>query len=265
MKSIIAGQFVERDSPIHRLDPRPKLALLTSLVAFMLIWPCFASHIAVLILLFAATRMSNIPSAVVFNFFRGARFFVLITFLVHLLFTPGAGGYDWWIFHISLAGAHNGLLFGVRLFVLIWVAALMGWTTAPVALADGVEHLLKPLSRIGLPVRDIVTMMLLSMRFLPTLLMDARELKLAQQARGASFGKGSPISKVKSVVPLVVPLFVGALRRAETTATALTIRGYSGDAERTSLYPLSLRRADYLAFALAFAILLLGIWGAKTA
>ena len=259
MRSVIAGQYIEGDSPIHRLDPRPKIALLFSVVIFLLLWPSFVSHLIVLVSLLLITFTAKIPSAVALGFFKGARFFILITFMVHLLFTPGAGGYDWWIIHLSFDGVRSGLFYGARLFALIWIAALMGWTTAPVNLADGSERMLKPLSRIGLPIRDIVTTMLLAMRFLPTLLLDARELKLAQQARGASFKSGSPISRIKSVVPLVVPLFVGALRRAETTATALTIRGYQSKSNRTSLYPLKLRGTDYLAFSFSVAIITLGI------
>jgi len=259
LRSVIAGQYIDGDSLIHRLDPRPKIALLFSVVIFLLLWPSFVSHLIVLVSLLLLTYLAKIPSVVALGFFRGARFFVLITFMVHLLFTPGMGGYDWWIVHLSLDGVHIGLFYGARLFALIWTAALLGWTTAPVSFADGSERMFKPLSHIGLPIRDIVTTMLLAMRFLPTLLLDARELKLAQQARGASFKSGSPISRIKSVVPLVVPLFVGALRRAETTASALTIRGYHSNSNRTSLYPLKLRANDYIAFAIAAAIIALGI------
>ena len=138
---------------------------------------------------------------------------------------------------------------------MIWLASLLAWTTTPIAFTDATLWLLKPLARFKVPVRDFSMMMLLALRFVPTLLDDVRELKLAQLSRGASLGKGSPIKRIKSVIPLVVPLFVGAFRRAENTAVALTLRGYRNNSERTSLYPLRFQTSDYLILGISCVII----------
>ena len=256
---IAAGQYIDGNSPIHSLDPRAKLVAFAALVSAILIFPGHLTNLVFLALLLILTALAKIPPGRAGRTLLGLRFFVLMAFLVHLLFTPGPGGYDWWIFHLSLDGVNRGAIFALRLLVLIWSAALLGWTTPPISFSEGVERLASPLGKIGVPVRDLSTTLLLSMRFIPTLLRDARELRLAQKARGADFGKGGAISRVKSIVPLVVPLFARAFRRAEASALALTVRGYDASPHRTSLYPLRMKGADWLAVALAAALLLSSI------
>ncbi len=261
MKQIIAGKYIEKDSPIHRLDPRTKAFALCCLIAYLLIWPDIIGHIFCLLLLLVATRTAKIQIIIALKFIWGARFFFYMAFLAHLLFTPGEGGYGWWIFALTLRGASNGLLFGLRLICLLWSAALFAWTTSPVELADGFRQTLSPLRRIGIDIDDIATMLLLAMRFVPTLIHDARELKYAQEARGAQFYSGGIIRRGKSVVPLIVPLFVGAFRRAEATAVALIIRGYELDEERTSLFPLKFGVNDWGGIICATFIVMIGICG----
>lgn len=260
MKSIIAGQFVDVDSPVHRLDPRAKVFLLFCFIAFLILTPNFATHISALLILFLTTILAKIPKNFVVKFLYGSRFFFLMALLVNLLFTPGEGGFDWLFLHISLNGARNGLLFGIRIYALIWSAGLFGWTTSPVAMADSFESLAKPLSRIGVPTRDIAMMLLLAMRFLPTLLADANELKLAQMSRGARFNAGNPIQRTKALIPLIVPLFIGAFRRADESAIALQVRGYSSEGERTSLYPPKFRKVDVFAILMGFIFVLLAVF-----
>ncbi|RKZ31144.1 hypothetical protein DRQ36_03115 [bacterium] len=257
MQDIIAGKYIDRDSVVHRLDPRAKTALLTGFVAYLIIWPEYIAYLAGSIILLLATILARIPAKTALRFLFGIRFFVLIAFLVHLLFTPGKNGYDWWIFHLSLQGAANGVLYAIRLIELIWAAMLLGWTTAPVSFADGIERIAKPLSKVGVPVRDIATMLLLAMRFLPTLLTDVRELRLAQEARGAKFGSGKFSERIKSIIPLIVPIFMSAFRRADATAVALTVRGYISEGPRTSLYPLKLNSTD--AVAIFFSVWLITV------
>lgn len=261
MKQIIAGRYIEKDSAIHRLDPRAKAFALGCLIAYLLIWPELIGHIFGVLLLYFATRAAKIEIITVIKFLWGARFFFYMAFLAHLLFTPGEGGYGWWIFALTIRGAANGLLFGLRLICLLWSAALFGWTTSPVELADGFRKTLSPLRRFGVDVDDIATMLLLAMRFVPTLIHDARELKYAQEARGARFDGGGILSKVKSIVPLLIPLFVGAFRRAEATAVALILRGYEIEGERTSLYPLEFGFCDWGGIICATFVVMIGICG----
>lgn len=261
MKRVIAGRYIEGDSPVHQLDPRAKAAALVAFIAYLLIWPNIFGHALGLCLLYFGTRLAKIEISRAVGFIVGARFFFYMVFLVHTLFTPGAGGYSWWIFSISAEGILNGLLFGIRLICLIWTAALFSWTTSPVELADGFRKTLSPLRKIGINVDDISTMLLLSMRFVPTLIQDARELRYAQEARGAEFFKGGLIRRVKSVAPLIIPLFVGAFRRADATAIALKVRGYELEGEHTSLYPLEFGLGDWAGMAVALGIVTLAIAG----
>lgn len=261
MKRVIAGRYIERDSPIHRLDPRAKAFALVSFITYLLVWPDIRGHILGLCLLYFGTRLAKVEIATAGKFIWGARFFFYMAFLVHLLFTPGEGGLDWWIFSISADGAANGAMFGIRLICLIWAAALFGWTTSPVELADGFRKALSPLRKFRVNVDDISTMLLLAMRFVPTLIHDARELKYAQEARGARFFKGGLIQRVKSVVPLIIPLFLGAFRRAEATAVALEVRGYELEGEHTSIYPLEFDAGDWAGMTIALLIVAIGVGG----
>lgn len=264
MKNLIAGRYIDRDSTIHRLDPRAKSVLLCAFLVYLIIWPNIVGHLLGLLLLVAANSFAKIGLKTAGRFLLGVRFFFYMTFLVHLLFTPGYGGFGWWIFYISADGAANGLLFGLRLVCLVWAAALFGWTTSPVSLADGIRKLLSPLKKLGLRVEDITTMLLLSMRFLPTLIRDTQELRLAQESRGAKFFHGSFKNRIESIIPLLIPLFVGAFRRAEATATALIVRGYELDCERTSLYPLEFEWRDRVSLAGAIIVVAIGIGGRMT-
>jgi len=258
---IIAGKYIKQESPIHRLDPRTKAVGLFTFIAYLLIWPEFTGHVFAVLILYAVTRVSKFELSMVGRFLWGARFFFYMAFLAHLLFTPGDGGFEWWIISITTSGAANGLLFGLRLICLLWAAALFGWTTSPVELADGFRKTLPPLRKIGVNVDDIATMLLLALRFVPTLIQDARELRYAQEARGAKFHRGGVVGKTKSVVPLVIPLFAGAFRRAEATAVSLIVRGYELEGERTSLHPLKFRAEDWCGILIACLLIFTGIGG----
>jgi len=251
LRSILLGKYFDGNSLLHRLDPRAKLALLFAIVVVVLTVRTITAQLAILLVILILTSISRVPTNAVASLLKVAGWFVALTFIVHIVFTPGDEGLRLWFLTISPEGVRNGAYFGLRLLSMIWAASIIAWTTTPIAFADATEKLLKPLSYLKIPVRDIAMILLLAMRFVPTLLNDARELRLAQQARGAVFGKGSIVARVKSIIPLIVPLFVGAFRRAETTAVALTVRGYSSDIERTSLYPLKLRAPDFAVIAIA--------------
>jgi len=259
MKSIIAGQYIDSDSPIHSIDPRSKIIFLFCYLFILILWPNLTIHVLSIILLSLITKYSELPCDRVVKFIWGIRYFVIITLLIHLLFSPEKTGLNFWIFNISKQGALKGLVFSTRLLILVWMAAILNWTTAPVSLADAFEKTADPLKKIGIPVRDFATMLLLAMRFLPTLLSDTKELILAQRARGLEIGQGKLINKIKSIIPLLVPMIIGAFRRADSTAIALTVRGYNRHTSRTNLYPLSMNAKDYFVISLAMIFLICSI------
>jgi len=183
------------------------------------------------------------------------KFFIFITFLIHFLFTPGQNGYNWGILHISLAGVHNGLLFSLRVGLLMWAAALFGWITSPVALADALEKMFAFLKWFRIPPRDVSMVVLLSMRFIPTIMDDAQKIRWAQMTRGGSL-KGGIFGRVRQVVPMVIPLFISAFRRADKLALALELRGYDPHMPRTKLYDIKFRFGDWLVSIAAILVAL---------
>lgn len=193
----------------------------------------------------AGTLIANIQYKRILKLMWIFRYFLVLTFLIHFLFTPALNEYNWGIFHISLAGVHNGILYSIRVFLLMWSASLFGWVTSPVALGDSLEELLKFLSIFRIPPRDVSMVVVLAMRFIPTMLDDATKIHWAQQARGASM-KGSIIKRVKKVIPLIIPLFVVAFRRADKLALALQMRGYDPHFPRTRISPQKFTLSDYI-------------------
>ena len=244
MRDIISGKYIDRESFVHNLDPRGKIMLLLAFIIYLLVWHSYWGYGIGFLILIAVTLIARIPGHTAIGFLCGTRFFILIAFTVHLLFTPGEGGYDWWIFHISLDGAANGFLYSLRLLELVWAAALLGWTTTPVSLSDAFEKMVGPLGKLRVPVRDIATMLLLAIRFLPTMLNEASEIKLAQKSRGISREGRKTGNRIPSLIPFIVPLFVAAFRRSDATATALVVRGYRSEGTRTRLQPLQFRAND---------------------
>ncbi len=249
----VAGQYIQRNSFVHSLHPITKLLALLIFTIFVVVKGVWMTHIAGVLLLISGTFAARIEIKKVGQIIKLFWVFLLLTFLIHLLFTPGAGGVDWFIFHISPAGVNNGLLYSLRVFLLVWAASLFGWTTSPVALGDSVETLFAFVRVFGVSPRDISTVFVLSMRFIPTLFDDARQILWAQRARGVRFS-GSIKEKVKNIIPLVIPLFVVAFRRADKLALALLIRGYDSALPRTKIIQIKFSCRDFvfLAFLLIF-------------
>jgi len=256
MTTFPGGQYIELHSPLHSLDPRTKLFLLLAFAIFIISLGSWWNHLVGLAILVFATAISRVGFKKIFNLLWMFRIFIAITFLIHQLFTPGRGEYHWFIFHISLAGFYNGLLYSIRIVLLMWAASLFGWVTSPVALGDSLESLFKFLKYVKIPPRDVSMVVILAMRFIPTIIDDATKIHWAQKARGGEI-TGSIIRKVKSIIPMVIPLFVVAFRRADKLAVALEIRGYAPETNRTKMYPLKFARNDYLLFSIGLALMIL--------
>ncbi len=256
LQNLTLGQFYPGESSIHRLDPRTKLCGALALMA-VLVWvktlPLFFFMLATVAVL---VRVSHVPPHLLLNNLKAFRLILIITFAAHACFTPGeavviAGftvpGPTW-------EGLFQGAVFSLRLVVIMLIAALLMLTTAPLDVSDGIERLLKPLERFGLPAHELAMMMVIALRFIPTLVEEADRLQKAQAARGADF-TGNPIRRVRKMTALLVPLMLSAFRRAEELAVAMESRCYRGGTGRTRFRVMALARNDFVAIA-AVAILL---------
>lgn len=260
--NITIGQYLAGSSIVHRLDPRTKITIVG---AFMIV--LFTARNApaygVLIAFTALTVvLAQVPPKMLFRGLRPILFLLSLTFVLQLFLTRGRV-----LFALGpLVGTYEGLRLGVfmvlRLLLLLVMASLLTLTTSPVALTDGLEAILAPFRVVGLPAHELAMMMTIALRFIPTLMEEADKIMKAQMARGADFESGNPIRRARSLIPLLVPLFVSAFRRADELATAMESRCYRGGVSRTRLKQLRATRLDALASATT-AVLVLVVLGLR--
>ena len=262
LKDITLGQYFPGNSPIHRLDPRAKLvALIFYIVAlFLAEWfVTYAILLAVLAMMVALSRVS------VRSLVRGLKpvvFLLIFTALLNALFTPGRELVSFWIITVTYEGLFHAFFMVVRIMMLISCTFLLTYTTSPLALTDGLESLLSPLKKLRVPVHELAMMMSIALRFIPTLIEETDKIMSAQRARGADFDSGNLIQKAKALIPLLVPLFISAFRRADELATAMECRCYHGGEGRTRMNQLHFKPGDGLFMAAALALcVLIGILG----
>lgn len=258
LKDITIGQYVDTGSPIHRLDPRTKIILL---LAFLILLFSAGSPLGYA-LIFAASAgiiiLSKIPLKFILRGLKPMLFILIFTTLINLFVTPGKPLWSaelfWgWTVKISYEGVKMAALMCVRLLLLVVMSSLLTLTTSPMALTDGIERLLRPLSKIRVPSAEIAMMMTIAIRFIPTLAEEADKIMKAQTARGADFESGNLIHRVKAMLPLLVPLFISAFRRADDLAVAMDARCYGTGAKRTHLKEIKFGRPD-LAAGIIFAV-----------
>lgn len=249
LKDITLGQYYPTESVIHRLDPRVKLVATLMYIVSLFLFHDFVGFIVVTLFLIVIIRMSHVPFSFMLKGVRAIWLLVVITAVCNLFFTQGAQTYFAWKFiHITDTGVSNAVYFTIRLVYLVVGTSVMTLTTTPNKLTDGLEEGLKLLSKIGVPVHEIAMMMSIAMRFIPILAEEADKIKKAQMARGANFEEGNIIQKAKAMVPILVPLFVSAFRRANDLATAMEARCYHGGEGRTKMKPLHYISVDYKAY-----------------
>ena len=249
LKDITLGQYYPTESVIHRLDPRVKLVATLMYIVSLFLFHDFVGFIVVTLFFIDIIRMSHVPFSFMLKGVRAIWLLVVITAVCNLFFTQGAQTYFAWKFiHITDTGVSNAVYFTIRLVYLVVGTSVMTLTTTPNKLTDGLEEGLKPLSKIGVPVHEIAMMMSIAMRFIPILAEEADKIKKAQMARGANFEEGNIIQKAKAMVPILVPLFVSAFRRANDLATAMEARCYHGGEGRTKMKPLHYISVDYKAY-----------------
>ena len=259
IRDITIGQYYATDSVIHRLDPREKvvgtLAYLISLFCFNK----FGGYIIAALFFAILVKISHVPFKFMVKGLKPIMFMLIFTAALNLFWTPGEVVLvKAWVFTITLEGVKRSIFMALRLTFLIIGSSLMTLTTAPNQLTDALEKLLKPLNKIKVPVHEIAMMMSLALRFVPTLLEETDKITQAQKARGADMESGNIIQRVKAFIPILIPLFVSAFRRAYELATAMECRCYRGGTGRTRMKTIHMAKRDYVSFVMV-ALLIGGV------
>lgn len=259
LNDITIGQYVKGNSILHRLDPRTKIfGMLGIMVALFLINQWIGLLYATVVV-FAILGLSKVPIRYYIKGIKPLLFILVFTALIQMFFTPGTILWQWWIFHITKEGIRLAVFMCTRLVLLILTTSVLTLTTTPIQLTDEVENLLSPFKRFGLPAHELAMMMSIALRFIPTLIDETDKIMKAQASRGAAFDEGGLINRAKALLPILVPLFLNAIKRAEELAMAMEARCYHGGEGRTRLHELHYEREDRGAFALLAVIIALGV------
>lgn len=261
LKDITLGQFFPGDSLLHRLDPRVKIIAVILFVASLFISSGFIGYCLCFIFLAWCIKISKISPKMILKSLRPLVLILIFTAVLNMLYTPGEALVSFWIFNITKEGVFNAAFMMCRIILLIASTSMLTYTTSPISLTDGLERLLSPLKKIKIPVHEFAMMMTIALRFIPTLIEETDKIMSAQKARGADFETGSLVQRAKALVPILVPLFVSAFRRADELATAMECRLYHGGEGRTRLHTLKMAKIDYysLAFMAVFCLLVINI------
>ena len=259
LKDITLGQFFPGKSPIHRLDPRTKLMMLILYIVLLFVASNWISYALMAVFLLIVIKISTIPFKSIVRGLKPVVFILIFTGLLNLFFTKGGKVLvSFWGLSITTVGVERALFMVTRILMLITGTFLLTYTTSPISLTDGLESLMKPLKKIHVPVHELSMMMCIALRFIPTLIEETDKIMSAQKARGADFESGSLIQRAKALVPILVPLFISAFRRADELATAMECRCYQGDVGRTKMKLLRYSRLDVNALLVA-AVLTAGM------
>lgn len=258
LKDITLGQFFPGDTLAHRLDPRTKLlATVLYIIAIFLAKGPIAYGVLILTLI-VSVRISKVGARALFRGLKTVLFIIAFTAVLNLFYTPGTVIAQFWIFHVTREGVITAIAMMLRISLLIMGTFLLTYTTSPIRLTDGLEDLLGPLKKLGVPVHELAMMMSIALRFIPTLLEETERIRKAQMARGADFETGGLLARARALVPLLVPLFVSSFRRADELAMAMESRCYHGGEGRTRMHELHYARRD-LAAALVIALTLAAV------
>lgn len=255
-KDITLGQYFPGNSSIHRLDPRTKLVLLITYIVALFSASGLWGYLAVLLFLASAIALSTIPLRAFFSGLKPLVFILIFTGILNLFFTTGERLLvQIWKIRIYWEGVIRALFMMSRILMLLCGTFLLTYTTSPISLTDGLESLLSPLKRLHLPVHELSMMMCIALRFIPTLIEETDKIMSAQKARGADFESGSLVRRVKALIPILVPLFISAFRRADELATAMECRCYQGGDGRTKMKLLRYKLEDLRAFGIGAVLL----------
>ena len=258
LKDITLGQYFLGKSPIHLLDPRTKLIMLVVYIVALFTASSWISYGLLLAFLLTVIKISTIPPKSIVKGMKPLMLILVFTGVLNIFFTAGEGEplVDFWIITIYTEGLIRAVFMVSRILMLISCTFLLTYTTSPIALTDGLESLMNPLKKIKVPVHELAMMMCIALRFIPTLIEETDKIMNAQKARGADFESGSIMERAKALIPILVPLFISAFRRADELATAMECRCYHGGEGRTKMKLLRYTVWDFRAFGIG--VLLLG-------
>ena len=264
LKDITLGQYFPGQSVIHRLDPRTKLTMLVVYIVALFLAEGWVSYGLVFVFLAVVIRLSTIPLKSILRGMKPLVMILIFTGVLNLFFTQdGEVLVKFWVLTVTSGGLSRALMMMARILMLISGTFLLTYTTSPIALTDGLEALMNPLKKVGVPVHELSMMMCIALRFIPTLIEETDKIMSAQKARGADFESGSLTDRAKALIPILVPLFISAFRRADELATAMECRCYQGGEGRTKMKQLHYHREDFLSYC-AGAVLLVAVIGLKT-
>ena len=250
LKDITIGQYFPGDTFVHKLDPRIKILIIIMFITSLFFIDSFFPYIFILGFILFSIKISDIPLKFVLKGLKPLVLIISITFIINVFFTKGEVLFKIGPLSITKEGLSQAVFMALRLIFLITGTSLLTLTTSPISLTDGIEKLLSPFKKIGLPAHELAMMMTIALRFIPTLLEETDKIMKAQMARGADFESGNVINRAKNLVPLLVPLFINAFRRADELAIAMEARCYRGGENRTRLNELKLNKQDILAISI---------------
>lgn len=260
LKDITLGQFFPADTPVHRLDPRTKLLCVILYIVALFSAKSVLTYGIMITVLAVSVLVSRVPFKSLTKGLKPVYFVVAFTAVMNMFFTAGTPVADVWLLRsITWEGVVAAVQMVLRIVMLIMGTFLLTYTTSPISLTDGLESLLSPLKKLRLPVHELAMMMSIALRFIPTLIEETDKIISAQKARGADFESGNIIQRVKNMVPLLVPLFISAFRRANDLALAMEARCYHGGEGRTQMKPLRYQTRDYAAYGVLMAYLVCSI------
>ena len=256
LKDITLGQYFPGDTVAHRLDPRTKILLVVLYIVALFCANSLLAYGILALVLAVCVRVSHVGLKSLVRGLKPVVFIIVFTGVLNLFFTHGDHTLvEWGVLRITETGARNALFMVLRIMLLIMGTFLMTYTTSPISLTDGLERLLNWMKKLHVPVHELAMIMSIALRFIPTLIEETDKIMSAQKARGADFETGNILQRAKAMIPLLVPLFISAFRRADELAVAMECRCYHGGQGRTKLHPLRYQRRDVVTMLLGAAVL----------
>lgn len=264
LTDITLGQYYPGTSFIHKLDPRTKLLSVMGFIFAIFLASEALSYAILLVFLLFAVLLAHLPILLVLRSLKPLWFVIFFTMLIHMLSGQGEPLWSWKVLTVTREGVVLGLKMSMRLILLLMASSVLTFTTSPIVLTDGIESLLRPFKSIGVPAHELAMMMTIALRFIPTLLEETDRIMKAQMARGADFSSGNILQRGKNMLPILIPLFISAFRRADELAVAMEARCYRGGEGRTRMHELVFAGRDggaAVVMVLVFAVIAFLRWG----
>lgn len=260
MKDITIGQYFPGDSYVHKLDPRTKIILTFTYIFILFFVKTFTAYAFAFLYLYAVTKIAKIPFKMLFKGIKSLMFILILTVGLNIFMVKGETLFQIGPLTATKEGVRYAFFMATRLALMVMGSGIMTLTTSPIRLTDGIEKILNPLRKIGVPSHEIAMMMTIALRFIPTLMDETDKIMKAQKARGANFEEGNLFKRAKALVPILIPLFINSFRRADELANAMEARLYRGGEGRTKLKELKYESRDFVTYAVVlsyFALMIL--------